>query len=263
MTRAQKIIKYFAIALAFSLIVSIFSMVISIFYSIFDVTTYKDNNYKEVEVVNKIQELDIDLNNSKLIIKNSDIFKIEASERIKVIEKDNKIKIKESNYIFNNDNSKVYIYLPTNYTFNEVSIDNGAGNILIDSLNTFELDLNIGAGKIDINKLNVIGSCIIDGGTGSVNITDSSLNNLDLDMGIGEIIINGLIEGNSEIDAGIGKLTLNLNNAINNYYLDIEKGLGEIILNNTKYNKNYISNLGNNKIKIDGGIGSIIINTLD
>lgn len=264
MVKAQKIIKYFAIGFAFLLIVSIFSFIIRICANIFGVSFNDDNDLETVEILNNINSLEIDLKDSKLTIKNGDVFKIEVPERVKLIEKDNKIKIKENNSFFNNSaNSEVYVYLPTQYILNDIVIDSEVGNIVIDGLNAKKLDLNLDVGKIDINKLNVLEKSVINCGFGNINIIDSIINNLKLDIDVGKVNVNGNITGDSDIAAGIGLLTINLNNSINNYYLDIEKGIGKIIINDEKIKNNYIATLGNDKLEINDGIGSIIINTLN
>lgn len=265
MTRAQKIIKYLAISLAFLLIVSIFQMIVSLFFDIFDIGKLSNNLELESTIItNDIKILDIDLNNTKLTITNDDVFKVDASKNIKVNIDNDKLKIKENNDFLNKKaNDEVIIYIPNSYTFDEIKLENGVGKINIENLNTNTLDLDLGVGNVNILKLNVLNNIKIESGTGSLNINECIINNLELDMGVGKVTINGVISGDSFIDAGIGNLVLNLNNSINNYNLELKKGIGKIKVNNIVVDNNYTSNLGNNLIKIDGGIGNISINTLN
>lgn len=265
MARAQKIIKYLAISFAFLLIVSIFQMIVSLFFDIFDIDKLSNNlELKSTIITNDIKILDIDLNNTKLTITNDDIFKVEASKSIKVNIDNDKLKIKENNdFLHKQANNEVIIYIPNSYTFDEINLENGVGKINIENLNTNTLDLDLGVGNVNILKLNVLNNIKIESGTGSLNINECIINNLELDMGVGKVTINGIINGESFIDAGIGNLVLNLNNSINNYNLELKKGIGKIKVNNTVVDNNYTSNLGNNLIKIDGGIGNISINTLN
>ena len=265
MTKVQKIIKYFAISLAILLIVSILSTIVSIISNIFDISYENDNKeYKIKEIVNKIDVLDIELDNSKLTFKYDNNFKVEASNNnILVRERNNKLTIKEKSSWFDSNSEEVIIYLPSNYLFNEVSVENGAGNINIDELQTNKLDFELGAGSINVNNLNVINEASIDTGAGQVNVLNSVINNLELNIGVGKTIINGKLTGTNEIEAGIGELELNLNNSINNYHFIINKGIGEIKINNESVNNDYDLNKGINRIEIDGGIGNIFVNTIE
>lgn len=265
MTKAQKIIKYLAIGLATLLIVSIFSTILSIISNIFGLSFQKETTeYKVSEINNEIKILDIDLKNSKLTFKHADIFKIEYNpDLILLKEKNNKVKIEEKGFFLNKNSTEIIIYLPNNYLFNEVSIDSGAGNISIEKLSTYELDFDLGAGAINVDNLIVNGAASFDTGAGQVNIDNCNINNLDLDMGVGKTVINGIFTGSNDIDAGIGELELNLNDSINNYNLIIDKGIGKIMLNNEIVDNHYISNIGSNKLEIDGGIGNIIIKTME
>jgi len=265
MTKAQKIIKYFAVSLALLLIVSIFSTILGIIANIFGLSLKKDTNEYEVsEIVNKIDVLDIEIKNSKLVLKNDNTFKVETNnDRVLVKEKNNKLIIKENNSVFNDNLEEIIIYLPDNYIFNEVSIDSGSGSINIDKLSTYELDFDLGAGALNIENLTVTSNASIDTGAGQVNIDNCNINNLDLDVGVGKTVINGIFTGSNDIDTGIGELEVNLNNSINNYNLIIDKGIGKIKVNNEIVDKQYIFNNGTTKIEIDGGMGNISINTLE
>lgn len=54
---------------------------------------------------------------------------------------------------------------------------------------------------------------------GKVTIENSSLRNLKLEAGVGEFYYNGYILGNSTVECGIGKLTLDLEGGEQIYYL--------------------------------------------
>ena len=118
----------------------------------------------------------------------------------------------------------------------------------------------MGAGKVAIKELNVDKETFIDGGAGKIEILSGNINNLNFNMGIGNTIIKSNITGNSDIDCGIGALELNLLNNMKNYTFDIEKGLGSVTLNKENVKEGKIGS-GINLIEIDGGVGSININT--
>ena len=65
--------------------------------------------------------------------------------------------------------------------------------------------------------------------------------------------------GNNKIDQGVGELILDLQN--DDYKFKVEKGLGSITVNGNSYSEDFEDGEGTNIIDIDGGVGSININT--
>ncbi len=265
MIKTQKLIKYFGIALAVVLIFNIFFSIFRAFNFLGDYSKENNNEFSEEIFNDNIDYLDIDLNVSKLTFKESDVFKVETNNNeIKIKENNHNLIIKEKSNIFSSKHydDEVIIYIPRNKTFKEVEIDAGSGTIDISNINSDKIDLDLGAGTINIDDLNILFKAEIHTGAGKLVINKSKINNLDLDMGAGEVIINSNLQGNSEITAGVGSLTLNLDNNLLEYGFRIEKGIGEILINNEKVNDGYETN-GDNKIKIDGGVGKIKITTLE
>lgn len=265
MTKAKKIIKYFAFSLAIMLIICIFYSIIGLISSIFGFSMNKDNNeYIKTQINNNIDNLEIEIDSSKLVIVDSDIFKIDTNnENIKIKETNNKLIIKEKNTLFNRTDEEIIIYIPTNKNFNEISVESGASSIEIDTLNTRKLDFELGAGKINIKTLNVSNEASIQSGAGAMTINNSSINNLELEMGIGKVLLNTVLTGSSKIEAGIGELEINLNNSLDNYNLNINKGIGNISINGSSVSNGYQNGNGQNKINIEGGIGNIKLTSVN
>lgn len=254
----QKLIKAFAICLAIFIIVSIINAVVYLASSVFSVNN--DVNMNE-NYSSEITNIKIDMGTSNLIIKKGDTLNITAdnvSKRFKVNEEINTLTIKEKsvNVFRNKSISKVIITIPNN--LNDLSIDFGAGKLEISDINTSRFNLDQGAGKVTITNL-ISGKTDIDGGAGEFNITNSALEDLDLDMGAGRFYFSGHIVGNSKIDQGVGELILDLYS--DDYSIKASKGLGSITINGENYSKDATVGEGINDIKIDGGVGSITINT--
>lgn len=267
MTEAQKVIKYFAIALALFIIVSIIS---GILFGITSIGKIFSSN--ETEVTDKMEEssfssevrnLNIDIVSSDIVIKLGDSFKVMTNNSNIQIKQDiNSVKIVEKkHHLFNDyDQSQLVIYIP-NKIFDKVTIDGGAGNVNIESLITQELSLDLGAGKVEINQLTVLNNTEIESGAGEVKLDNSILNNLELDMGVGKFSLEAKLLGNSEIDHGIGEFNLSLLGK--DYQIHVDKGIGSVTVNDTEVKDNETIGSGINKIKINSGIGSIKINFKD
>lgn len=259
MTTTQKIIKNLSIAFAIFLIVIIISSITVLIFSIFG-NSEKLGEIKELSC-NYNENLDLSLNYSNLEIKESDKFLIETNNNnIKCSNKENKLLIKEKRRLFRvSNNSKIIIYVPNNYKFNDVKIENGAGSINIEDMQVNNLDLELGAGKTNINNIKT-NNTDIESGAGKLEIKSSLINNLDLDMGVGEIIIEANLTGNTKIDAGIGSLKLDILGKSLDYKIKLDKGIGNVYIDNKKVKDNEVIGNGSNYIDIDGGIGEIKVN---
>lgn len=269
MTEVQKVIKYMAIALAIILIVSIVSGVISFFLGmglIFNIGS-KDVIGETTGMTfeqEEVSRLDIKIAASNLTIRKGD--KLHATtnnKNIEINQRNNKIEIKEkgvNRWYSKNNGSELTIYIPEDVLLNEVEIEAGAGRINIEDIKTEKFDLQLGAGETVINNIEVKRECEINGGAGKIEIKSSLLYNLDLDLGIGETIIQAKLIGNSDIDAGVGNLNLNLQGEKEEYKIRAEKGVGTIKIDNEDVKNNTVYGEGQNFVKIDGGVGNIKIN---
>lgn len=266
MIKTQKIIKYLAIGFAIFLILNIISAImygiISLGRIFTDSETIIMDDFKVVDINENINNLNIDVNSVNITIKEGNNLKVETNNKyIKINAKNNYLKInEESHNLLNNNNSgELIIYLPSAYLFDEVKIDNGAGKVNIEIIDTKELDLNLGAGKVSINNINVSEETNIEGGAGELTINNSNLKNLDLDMGVGKLTLTSKLTGNNEINAGVGNLDLNLVGTEQDYKIKLNKGLGNATINGEKIKDSTYSGNGINLIDIDGGIGNIEI----
>ena len=82
---------------------------------------------------------------------------------------------------------------------------------------------------------------------------------LSLDLWACKFFFNCTLLCKNEIDQGVGEVILDLQN--NDYKFETSKGLGSITINGVSYKNDIKLGEGQNIIGIDGGIGSISINT--
>ena len=263
MSSAQKTIKYVAVGLAIFLIVMIFSAIINFGFGLLNsFGNFSSNTTKSNIDHNKYETyLDINIKYADVKIIKSDILKVKNDNDKINVEQDgnNRLIITDSSSVIKKkDATELVIYVPEDIIFDIININSGAGKINIDGFNTKELILNLGAGKSVIKNV-TSNKTKIDAGAGSLNIVDCKLNDANLDLGVGSINISSSITGNSTIDCGIGSVNLNLDS--DDYKFEIDKGIGNITLNNTAITDDIKTiGTGTNYIKIDGGIGEIIIN---
>ena len=252
MTTAQKIIKYLAIAFAIFLIITIISTILTATVALSGILGLKkaiesSNNAQMVTTTfenAEINMLNIDIASTNLTIKQGEILKIETNNsNIDCKQSNETLKINEKDYkwfSYNNIEKELILYIPEDLEFQRVKI-------------------NAGAGKCEIQNLNVSQKCKIECGAGELTISSGIINNLDFDMGVGEANITADLIGESEINAGVGELNIKLQGEKESYKIKADKGIGNIKIDGKQISNGEIYGDGENEIDIEGGIGSINI----
>ena len=267
MSSAQKIIKYVAIAFAVFLIFSIISGIMLGFSMV--ATVFEDDNESITEKLNMLDIsdnasiLNVNISAAKLVIKNGDTLKAETNNKYIESKQDgNKLTIKEKkhNWFRKSNNSELIIYIPSDFIFDGIAIETGAGKVNIEELVTKELYLDLGAGKVEIDNLVALDEASIDGGAGEIVINDGAINNLDLDIGVGRFALTSDLTGNNKVDSGVGEVNINLIGDSSYYKIKLDKGIGSATIDGNNMKDDTYYGTGSNIVDIDGGVGSIKIN---
>lgn len=276
MTTTQKIIKNLATALAIFLVIIIISGILTGIYAILNasgaINTEETVITEELKTISsellEVASLQIDLEYTNLYIKTGEKFEIKTNNSEITFENNNdSVKIKEEGKRwFKNKNveSSLIIYIPENMpVLDETNIDIGAGKINIEKLNTKGLYLELGAGEVHIENVIATSETVIDGGAGKTEIQQSKLNNLKADLGIGEFNFSGILTGKSTINSGIGDTNLEIIGKKEDYTISASKGIGNLTLDGQKIEYDRVYSSGNNYLSFDGGIGEINIKFID
>lgn len=273
MTTTQKIIKYLAIAFALFLVISIFSIIFGLSREIISSINSDKKDSKLLEEyttisnnVNNIESFKIDISNDDIEIKEGEKFEVKTNDPdVKFYHENSKVKIKTDKtfswHLSNSSRGTIIIYLPNESNISELDLNLGAGKIDIDKLFVETLLMDLGAGTMTAKEINVYEKATINGGAGNININSGTINNLNLKLGAGNASIQSDLTGSNTLTTGVGKLNLGLSRSKDNYKFDISKGLGNIILNDFDVSEDILIGDGETKIKISGAIGNIIINT--
>ena len=275
MTTTQKIIKYLAIAFALFLVISIFSIIFGLGREIISSINSDKKDSKLLEEyttisnnVNNIESFKIDISNDDIEIKEGEKFEVKTNDPdVKFYHENSKVKIKTDKtfswHLSNSSRGTIIIYLPNEFNISELDLNLGAGKIDIDKIFVETLLMDLGAGTMTAKEINVYEKATINGGTGNINIYSGTINNLNLKLGAGNASIQSDLTGSNTLTTGVGKLNLGLSRSKDNYKFDISKGLGNIILNDFDVSEDILIGDGETKIKISGAIGNIIINTAE
>ena len=275
MTTTQKIIKYLAIAFALFLVISIFSIIFGLSREIISSINSDKKDSKLLEEyttisnnVNNIESFKIDISNDDIEIKEGEKFEVKTNDPdVKFYHENSKVKIKTDKtfswHLSNSSRGTIIIYLPNESNISELDLNLGAGKIDIDKIFVEILLMDLGAGTMTAKEINVYEKATINGGAGNINIYSGTINNLNLKLGAGNASIESDLTGSNTLTTGVGKLNLGLSRSKDNYKFDISKGLGNIILNDFEVSEDILIGDGETKIKISGAVGNIIINTAE
>ena len=275
MTTTQKIIKYLAIAFALFLVISIFSIIFGLSREIISSinSDKKDSELLEEYTtisnnVNNIESFKIDISNDDIEIKEGEKFEVKTNDPdVKFYHENSIVKIKSDKtfswHLSNSSRGTIIIYLPNEFNITELDLNLGAGKIDIDKIFVEILLMDLGAGTMTAKEINVYEKATINGGAGNINIYSGTINNLNLKLGAGNASIQSDLTGSNTLTTGVGKLNLGLSRSKDNYKFDISKGLGNIILNDFDVSEDILIGDGETKIKISGAVGNIIINTAE
>lgn len=274
MRSAQRVIKYFALALAAVLILAIISGVVSL-VSLAGFVTWGDGNLGEVDSVwvgeeqinRQVKELDINVKatNVKFVkATDNEPVRVETNnEHITTWVENNCLNVVEKSHGFFGWGGKgeLIIHLREGVKFESVKIVVGAGTLNVEDIVAEEVQMELGAGKTYINKIEARRRARIDGGAGVIEIRGGELRNLDLELGAGKSEIKARLRGDTRIDSGVGKLDLDLEGQEEGYKITIDKGIGSVTLNGRKLEDGGIYGKGENLLNIESGVGAVEITT--
>lgn len=280
----QKVIKYGAMAFAIYLAVMIISIIIFGLTAIFGIgvgiekisnNIGNSTNNKELltytEEYTGIESLDIDLSKSGLEIKTGDSFKVEfinVSKDLstKLNDSGKELKIEDETLkLFENVNSesKIIVYIPNDYELRSVKLDLvGVSGAYIEGFKAEKLEVDVGAGKYEINNVQVT-TAEVDSGAGETYINNSTFDNLEFNAGVGQVTINCKVINKGEIESGVGKLEANLIGTKDNYKVRAETGIGNLTVDGNKVRDGEIVGNGSTNINVEAGIGETAINFVE
>lgn len=272
MNTAQQVIKACALAFAVLLIVGIFSALIGagimmsyVFGERSDVAVPETAETVLVDEVQTVRDLQVQVKASRLRIERGETFEVRANEKIIDLKQDgDKLYVVEKDFHFwehwDERNSELVIIVPQK--LRRLQLEVGAGSAVIDGLEVENAELDLGAGRTELNRLKVTQRAEIEGGVGLVVLREAELANLDLDMGVGKVEFEGILTGSNTVDAGVGKLEMRLAGDTKDYRIRSETGIGAITVDGEKMQDEQVWGDGTATIDIHGGVGAIEIRML-
>ncbi len=138
----------------------------------------------------------------------------------------------------------IYLYVPREMWFDEVSMKVGVGELHVQSIYARKLSVDVGAG--------------------SAALDDFKAGEASFECGTGEIVAAGDVETELDIEAGIGSIECTMAGQESDYNYDIGCDIGSVSCGNREYsglarNTEIDNNAGKN-MDIECGIGDVTVN---
>lgn len=208
-----------------------------------------------------VQSLDIRINAADFSIKQAEAFSVESNlKNLSVSSNNGVLSIVDetkSGIGITYVGPELTLYIPADAVLDNISIKTGAAKMTAQALSAKSLKLQLGAGDMQIDSLNVAHMADIEGGAGKITIAGGTLNNLELEMGMGELNLTAALQGDSDLTLGVGESNIILIGSKEDYHIDLEKGLGSIMVDGQETTEFEGNGNGQNRVQIEGGVGSI------
>lgn len=170
----------------------------------------------------------------------------------------------ENHAVYSKSGPEIIIALPEGKVLEEMDLDIGASELEIETsaIVCDTLTMNVGAGDVSADYIDVRKQMEIVIGAGEVDIEGGSFQDVKLECGVGSISLNGALSGDLNAHCGMGEIDLELVGKETDYNYDLSCGMGELSVNGTSYSNisgsRKVQNEGaEQRITLDCGMGSV------
>lgn len=168
----------------------------------------------------------------------------------------------------NAEDSRITLYLPAGYIWQEAELEVGAGVIRIDDTNSScmvasKMDLAVGAGQIVAEGLKV-GELDVSVGAGEIRLSGMEIGSLGAEVGVGNLVAQGNVTESIEAECAMGNLELKLTGSRTNYDYELECVAGNIKIGEEQYGggvtkEQKINNGAGRTIDLECSMGNIAV----
>lgn len=144
----------------------------------------------------------------------------------------------------NAEDSRITLYLPAGYSWQEAELEVGAGQIVAEGLAVSKLDVSVGAGEIRLSRMEV--------------------GSLGAEVGVGNLVAQGNVTESIEAECAMGNLELKLTGSRTNYDYELECVAGNIKIGEEQYGggvtkEQKINNGAGRTIDLECSMGNIAV----
>ena len=142
-----------------------------------------------------------------------------------------------------NGGGTIYIYIPRNYSMEDISMEIGAGYLHAENAKAHKFSVEVGAGEAVIDQF--------------------TAQKAEFECGAGSVTAAGEAAEKIDIECGIGSVTYTAPGRENDYNYKIDCGIGEVNCGSSSYSgigaERKIDNGADTDMSIECGIGEIVI----
>ena len=276
MTGFQKFIKYAAIAFGIYLSITIVLVLLGIARGF--VGASKNDEFKDIvrdrekyqteditRTYENIKNLEVNVEETELIIKNGDTFKIEGTNipnKMEIEQEGNQLSISDEELPsgFSDENMVMTIYIPEDTKLDTIDLEINYVSADIQKLNTANLKLDIYNNYCEIDEI-IADNMEFKNEEGNIDIYDAEIGRLlfDSESGVEDVSLD--ITGNAEINLEYSYTDMNLIGKQEDYQISTRNKFGNIYIDNEIITSNAETwGSGNTKINLDNVNANIFIN---
>lgn len=130
---------------------------------------------------------------------------------------------------------RITLYVPGNFSFGSVEVAMGAGTLAFSELKALEdISLEVGAGQIVVERIQGL-DLELEIGAGEIRLRDMEAGELAAEIGLGSFKAEGSVSGNVDISCSMGNVDLNLSDSEESFDYLIQCAMGNIDLGGGSY----------------------------
>jgi hypothetical protein len=158
---------------------------------------------------------------------------------------------------------KATITIPEGFKAGSYNMVIGAGKITAEEIKAQDGYLEVSAGSITVDKIEIDGNSKYYADAGQIKVEQANIKDITVDCSVGEIVIEGNVTGDNDITCDVGKVRLNLSGMEEDYSYDVNADIGEVEINDHQYqgisNEVIDNNGADNNLSLSCDIGSITV----
>lgn len=224
-----------------------------------------------------VRKLDIDIEGGYLVIENSEDsqFHLEASEgkysKVQYYLEGDTLHLSKryslTDYVKYDNDHILTLAVPTTCSLYEVDIDLGAGEMEISDLQiSGSMDIDVGAGTVSADNVSAY-ELNIDVGAGEAIFTENNVIDMEVHVGMGNAEYSGAVTGRLDAECGMGSIYMELTGSPKDHNYNMECAMGSIELDGENYSGigsgMYIDNEADSEFSMECGMGSIELTFMD
>lgn len=174
----------------------------------------------------------------------------------------------KGNQLFNVNqlDNEMTLRIPRGMGFEEMDLEIGAGIMEIDNLKAKEFDAVIGAGELGINKAEII-DFSVEIGAGNLVAGDMHVRGADLEVDLGNCSYEGIIEQELDAECNMGSMDFLLKGKEKDYNYEIECSAGNVEINGWEFTalgtEKYVNNGAAATFELTCSMGNITLDFVE